>query len=32
MSDPRVAACVLLGHGMSHLSVLLVPSRRAKRG
>ncbi len=26
MSDPRVAACVLLGHGMSHLSVLLVPS------
>jgi long-subunit acyl-CoA synthetase (AMP-forming) len=26
MSDARVAACVLLGHGMSHLSVLLVPS------
>ena len=26
MSDARVATCVLLGHGMSHLSVLLVPS------
>jgi acyl-CoA synthetase (AMP-forming)/AMP-acid ligase II len=26
MSDARLAACVLLGHGMSHLSVLLVPS------
>lgn len=26
MSDPRVAAVVILGHGLSHLSVLLVPS------
>jgi acyl-CoA synthetase (AMP-forming)/AMP-acid ligase II len=30
MSDPRVAACVLLGHGMSQLSVLLVPSHRGE--
>ena len=29
-SDPRVAACVLLGHGMSHSSVLLVPSHRGE--
>ena len=26
LSDPRIAACVLLGHGMSQLSMLLVPS------
>jgi long-chain acyl-CoA synthetase len=26
MSDPRVAACVVIGHGINHLSVLLVPS------
>lgn len=26
MSDPRVAAAVVLGHGMSHLGVLLFPS------
>jgi long-subunit acyl-CoA synthetase (AMP-forming) len=26
MGDPRIAACVLLGHGMSHLGVLLIPS------
>jgi hypothetical protein len=25
-SDPRVAACVALGHGMDHVSVLLIPS------
>ena len=31
MSDPRVAACVLLGHGMSHLSLLLVPSPHVRR-
>lgn len=30
LSDPRVAACVLLGHGMSHLSVLLVPSHQGE--
>lgn len=30
MSDPRVAACVLLGHGISQLSVLLVPSHRGE--
>jgi acyl-CoA synthetase (AMP-forming)/AMP-acid ligase II len=26
MGDPRIAACVLLGHGMSYLGVLLIPS------
>lgn len=30
LSDPRVAACLLLGNGMSHLSVLLVPSPRGE--
>lgn len=30
MSDSRVAACALLGHGMNHLSVLLVPSHRGE--
>jgi long-subunit acyl-CoA synthetase (AMP-forming) len=30
MSDPRVSACVLLGQGMRHLSVLLVPSSQGE--
>jgi long-chain acyl-CoA synthetase len=29
-SDPRVADCVLLGHGMSHPSLLLVPSQQGE--
>ena len=31
LSDPRVGACVVLGHGMSHLSVLLIPSALGER-
>jgi long-subunit acyl-CoA synthetase (AMP-forming) len=31
LSDPRVGACVVLGHGMSHLSVLLIPSVLGER-
>jgi long-subunit acyl-CoA synthetase (AMP-forming) len=30
MSDPRVAACALLGHGMDHLRLLIVPSHRGE--
>jgi long-subunit acyl-CoA synthetase (AMP-forming) len=31
MSDPRVAACVALGHGMDHVCVLIVPSAPGER-
>jgi hypothetical protein len=31
VSDPRVAACVALGHGMEHVSVLIVPSALGER-
>lgn len=31
MSDPRVLACVALGHGMNHVSVLLIPSPLGER-
>ncbi len=31
LSDPRVAACVVLGHGMDHVSVLIVPSAFGER-
>jgi long-chain acyl-CoA synthetase len=31
MSDPRVAACIALGHGMNHVSVLIVPSALGER-
>ena len=31
MSDPRVAACAVLGHGKGHLCVLLVPSALGER-
>jgi long-subunit acyl-CoA synthetase (AMP-forming) len=31
LSDPRIGACVVLGHGMSHLSVLLIPSALGER-
>ncbi len=30
MSDPRVAACALLGHGMDHTSLLVVPSHHGE--
>ena len=31
MSDPRVLACAALGHGMNHVSVLLIPSPLGER-
>jgi acyl-CoA synthetase (AMP-forming)/AMP-acid ligase II len=31
LSDPRIGACVVLGHGMSHLSALLIPSALGER-
>jgi hypothetical protein len=31
LSDSRVLACVALGHGMNHLSVLLIPSAGGER-
>lgn len=31
MSDPRVAACVALGHGLDHVRVLIVPSALGER-
>lgn len=31
MSDPRILACVALGHGMDHVSVLLIPSPQDER-
>jgi acyl-CoA synthetase (AMP-forming)/AMP-acid ligase II len=31
LSDPRVAACVALGDGMDHVSVLIVPSALGER-
>ncbi len=31
MSDPRVLTCAALGHGMNHVSVLLVPSPHGER-
>ena len=31
MSDPRVAACIALGHGMDHVCVLIVPSALGER-
>jgi len=31
VSDPRVAACIALGHGMDHVSVLIVPSTLGER-
>jgi long-subunit acyl-CoA synthetase (AMP-forming) len=30
-SDPRIGACVVLGHGEQHLSVLLIPSALGER-
>ncbi len=31
MTDPRVAACVVLGQGMDHVCVLIVPSALGER-
>jgi long-subunit acyl-CoA synthetase (AMP-forming) len=31
MADPRIAACVVLGHGEPHLRVLLIPSPAGER-